>query len=134
MPTFSERSLEAMRQDCAAFARARDWEQFHSPRNLLMALVSEVGEAAEIVRWQGDREPAIPAGREEEWGDELADILILLVRLADRSGVDLSEAFRRKLAKAAAKYPVEGFRGSSRKYNEAGDGASGPEAGGSDQA
>ena len=125
MPTFTDRSFEAMRQDCQRFAHERDWEQFHSPRNLLMALVSEVGEAAEILRWQGDKDPAIPAGQEEAWGDELADVLILLVRLADRSGVDLSAAFARKLAKAAAKYPVEKFRGSSRKYSEPSPGAPG---------
>jgi dCTP diphosphatase len=115
---FTDRSLESIRQEVAEFASERDWEQFHSPRNLLLALVGEVGEAAEILRWQGDSDPAIPAAQAEDWADELADVLTLLVRLADRSGVDLSAAFARKLAKARLKYPVERFKGSNRKYSD----------------
>ena len=115
---FTSRDFEDIRREVAAFADERDWEQFHSPRNLLLALVGEVGEAAEILRWQGDADPAIPAGKEEDWGDELADVLTLLVRLADRSGVDLTAAFARKLEKARAKYPVDRFKGSNRKYSE----------------
>jgi dCTP diphosphatase len=115
---FSSRDFEDLRAEVAQFAEERDWNQFHSPRNLLLALVGEVGEVAEILRWQGDGDPAIPAGKEEDWADELADVLTLLVRLADRSGVDLTAAFARKLAKARLKYPVAGFRGSSRKYDE----------------
>jgi dCTP diphosphatase len=115
---FTERSLESIRQEVAAFATEREWEQYHSPRNLLLALVSEVGEAAEVVRWLGDADPAIPADKREEWNDEIADVFILLVRLADRSGVDLTAAFKRKLDKARAKYPIEKFKGSNRKYDE----------------
>ena len=115
---FTDRSLEDIRREVAQFADERDWEQFHSTRNLLLALVGEVGEVAEIVRWQGDREPAIPADKREDWADELADVLTLLVRLADRSGVDLTAAFASKLDKARRKYPVERFKGSNRKYDE----------------
>ncbi len=115
---FTETSIEAIRQEVAAFADARDWAQFHTVRNLLLALVSEVGELAEVVRWQGDTQPGIAPERRQDWEDEVADVFILLVRLADRSGVDLPKAFRRKLAQAGQKYPVEGFKGSSRKYNE----------------
>src|SRR3954467_7953027 len=96
---FADRSLEDIRREVATFADERDWEQFHSPRNLLLALVGEVGEAAEILRWQGDASPAVPADKAEDWADELADVLTLLVRLADRSGVDLTAAFARKLEK-----------------------------------
>jgi len=106
--------LEDLRQAVAAFAAERDWEQFHSPRNLLLALISEIGECAEIVRWLGDSEPAIPADKQQPWADELADVLILLLRLADRSGVDLAAAFHRKLEIAGKRYPVEEFRGSRR--------------------
>lgn len=112
---FTPRCLDDIRGECAAFAAERDWDQFHSPRNLLLAVVSEVGELAEVVRWAGDREPAIPAESRQDWEDELADVFILLVRLADRSGVDLTTAFARKLQKAREKYPVDAFRGSSRK-------------------
>ena len=120
MPQFAHHlTLEQIRQRVAQFASDRDWDQFHSPRNLLLAVTSEVGEAADIVRWQGDNDPAIPPERAQEWADELADIFTLLVRLADRSGVDLCTAFERKLAIAEEKYPVDQFKGSNRKYNEA---------------
>jgi len=115
---FTNRDLESIRQDVAAFARDRDWDQFHSTRNLLLAVISEIGEAAEIVRWSGDREPAVPADKQQAWADELADVFILLVRLADRSGVDLTVAFADKLRRAGEKYPVEQFKGSNRKYDE----------------
>ena len=117
MPSFTSRDLEDIRRQVAAFADERDWQRYHSTRNLLLAMISEVGEVAEIVRWSGDAEPAVPPEQAEDWGDELADVFILLVRLADRSGVDLTAAFQRKLAKAAAKYPADKFRGSSRKYD-----------------
>lgn len=117
---FTARDLESIRQDVAAFAAERDWDQFHSVRNLLLAVVSEVGEAAEIVRWSGDREPAVPPEQQQAWAHELADVFILLIRLADRSGVDLSAAFAEKLALAREKYPVDRFRGSNRKYDQPG--------------
>ncbi len=117
MPPFTPRDLEDIRREVAAFADERDWQRYHSPRNLLLALISEVGEAAEVVRWSGDADPPIPPGQEGQWADEIADVFILLVRLADRSGVDLSAAFAAKLAKARLKYPAEEFRGSSRKYD-----------------
>jgi dCTP diphosphatase len=113
--TFAPRCLDSIRAEAAEFARERDWEQFHSPRNLLLAVVSEVGELAEVVRWSGDNEPAITEANRQAWEDELADVFILLVRLADRSGVDLSTAFAKKLQKAREKYPVDEFKGSARK-------------------
>jgi dCTP diphosphatase len=100
-----------------AFAAVRDWQRFHSVRNLLLAVVSEIGECADIVRWQDDGGAAIPPDQQQAWADELADVFILLLRLADRSGVDLPAALHRKLAIAGAKYPVEQFRGSNRKYD-----------------
>src|SRR4051812_14542561 len=102
---FTERSLESIRQEVAAFADERDWQQFHSPRNLLLAMIAEVGEVAELVRWAGDTTPTIPAEKAQDWADEIADVFILLVRLADRSGVDLTTAFAHKLALARQKYP-----------------------------
>jgi dCTP diphosphatase len=119
MPTFTSRDFEDIRREVAEFANERDWEQFHSPRNLLLALVGEVGEAAEVLRWQGDAQPAVPLEKAEDWADELADVLTLLVRLADRSGVDLTAAFACKLEKARKKYPIDKFKGSNRKYTEA---------------
>lgn len=118
MPWDPHVRLEHLRAAVEAFADEREWARFHTPRNLLLAVVSEVGEAAELLRWQGDADPAVPPERFQDWSDELADILILLIRLADRSGVDLGAAFTRKLALAGRKYPVDRFRGSSRKYDE----------------
>ncbi len=115
---FTPRCLESIRAEAQAFADERDWEQFHSPRNLLLAVLSELGEAADIVRWQGDADPAIPADKRQAWDDEIADAFILLVRLADRSGVDLTTAFANKLAKAGVKYPVATSKGSHRKYSD----------------
>lgn len=115
---FTPRCLDDIRAECARFAAERDWDQFHSPRNLLLAVVSEVGELAEVVRWAGDADPAIPPASRQDWEDEMADVFILLVRLADRSGVDLTAAFARKLQKAREKYPVDRFKGSNRKYDQ----------------
>jgi NTP pyrophosphatase (non-canonical NTP hydrolase) len=81
--------------------------------------LSELGEAADIVRWQGDADPVIPVDKRQAWDEEIADVFTLLIRLADRSGVDLSAAFAAKLAKARAKYPIAEFKGSNRKYDEA---------------
>lgn len=118
MSAFTADSLEDLRRLIATFATEREWDQFHSPRNLLLALLSEVGEAADIVRWQGDADPAIPADRRQEWAHELADCAIMLIRLADRSEVDLPAAIREKLAIAGERYPVATFRGSNRKYDQ----------------
>jgi dCTP diphosphatase len=116
---FSPRCLESIRAEVQQFADERDWQQFHSPRNLLLAVLSELGEAADIVRWQGDADPVIPVDKRQAWDEEIADVFTLLIRLADRSGVDLSAAFAAKLAKARAKYPIAEFKGSNRKYDEA---------------
>ena len=115
---FTPRDLESIRAEVAAFADEREWEQFHSPRNLLLAVLSELGEAADLVRWDGDGPWAPDATKKQAWDEEIADVFTLLVRLADRSGVDLTAAFAAKLDKARAKYPVDEFRGSSRKYTE----------------
>ena len=114
---FTPTDLEFLRAEIQAFADERAWERFHTPRNLLLAVMSELGEAAEIVRWHGDSDPAIPPESQAHWNDEIADVAILLIRLADRSGVDLGTAIRSKLARAGEKYPVDRFHGSNRKYN-----------------
>ncbi|MEK7413083.1 MAG: nucleotide pyrophosphohydrolase [Planctomycetota bacterium] len=112
---FTPRCLNDIRAECAQFAAERDWEQFHSVRNLLLAVVSEVGELADVVRWTGDTQPTITPDNRAAWEAELSDVFILLIRLADRSGVDLTTAFAKKLQQAREKYPVDQFKGSSRK-------------------
>ncbi|CAL9118918.1 unnamed protein product [Musa textilis] len=112
-------TLESLRRKMADFARERDWEQFHSPRNLLLALVGEVGELSEIFQWKGEVPRGLPDWEEEEkqhLGEELSDVLLYLVRLSDICGVDLGKAALRKLELNALKYPVQLCKGSSRKH------------------
>ncbi|NGM86960.1 nucleotide pyrophosphohydrolase [Parapusillimonas sp. SGNA-6] len=100
------------------FAAERDWAQFHSPKNLVMALTGEVGELTEIFQWMTEAESR-NAGTHPETSqavkDELADVLLYLVRLGSVLGVDLNEAVQQKLQKNAKKYPIEKARGSSKK-------------------
>jgi dCTP diphosphatase len=104
-----------------AFARERDWGQFHSPKNLVMALTGEVGELAEVFQWlteEQSRQVPEDSQRLARASEELADVLFYLVRLAAVLGVDLNDAAQAKLALNAEKYPPAQARGSSRKYNE----------------
>jgi len=112
-------SLHELRDALRAFAAERDWDQFHSPRNLATALAVEAAELLEPFQWMSESEsrelpPATRAAVEEE----MADVLLYLVRLADKLEVDLLEAARAKIARNAEKYPVEKARGSNRKYDE----------------
>ncbi|CAK9309865.1 unnamed protein product [Citrullus colocynthis] len=102
-------SLEALRMKMAEFAKERNWDRFHSPRNLLLALVGEVGELSEIFQWKGEVPKGLPEWEEDEkkhLGEELSDVLLYLVRLSDICGIDLSKAALRKLELNAIKYPV----------------------------
>jgi dCTP diphosphatase len=113
--------VRGLQEAIAQFARERDWEQFHSPKNLAMALTGEVGELVELFQWLSEdasrevaRDP-VAAGRAR---DEIADVLIYLVRLAAVLEVNLDEAVRSKLQTNARKYPVEKARGNSTKSTE----------------
>jgi len=102
------------------FARDRDWERFHSPKNLAMALAAEVGELLELFQWLSEdasREAAREPASARRVRGKLADVLIDLVRLADRLGVDLDEACATKIAANAARYPVERARGRAGKVD-----------------
>ena len=90
------------------FTRDRDWEQFHDPKSLALALVGEVGELAELLQWLPADMAAELADQEPlnaRLGEEISDVLIYLVRLADVCGVDLPEAVARKMASSEARYP-----------------------------
>ena len=104
-----------------AFAAARDWDQFHTAKNLVMALSGEVGELTEIFQWltpeQSTAIMSIPQSAEEV-RDELADVMLYALRLSDVLGVDLEAAIWAKLAKNAAKYPVELAKGRATKYTD----------------
>lgn len=106
----SDVSLKELQYKLAEFARVRDWDQFHSPRNLLLALVGEVGELSEIFQWKGEVARGLPNWNnsdKEHLGEELSDVLLYLVRLADICGLDLGQEALRKLVKNAQKYPVD---------------------------
>jgi NTP pyrophosphatase (non-canonical NTP hydrolase) len=112
-------SLHELREALRGFAAERDWDQFHSPRNLATALAVEAAELLEPFQWldeAGSRE--LPTATRAAVEEEMADVLLYLVRLADKLDVDLIEAARTKMARNATKYPVEKARGSSRKYDE----------------
>jgi NTP pyrophosphatase (non-canonical NTP hydrolase) len=112
-------SLEELAARLAEFARERDWDQFHAPKNLAMALAGEVGELLEHFQWLTEQQSAdLPPDVKDAVALELADVLLYLVRLADKLGIDLGDAAVRKIALNAAKYPAGEFRGSSRKYDE----------------
>ena len=112
-------ALRALQQRLAAFAAARDWEQFHSPKNLAMALSVEAAELVEEFQWLTEAESkALDADRRERVRLELADVFIYLLRLADRLDVDLMRAADDKIAHNERKYPADRVRGDSRKYTE----------------
>jgi dCTP diphosphatase len=112
-------SIEELQARLRSFAQARDWGQFHSPKNLAMALVAEAGELVEQFQWLTEAESAaLPPERLAAVRHELADVLIYLVRLGDVLGVDLLAAAWDKVALNEARYPAELVRGSARKYDE----------------
>lgn len=96
------------------FTAERDWERFHDPKSLILALVGEVGELAELFQWVPAEDAASSVdspGRRERVAEELADVQLYLVRLADVLGIDLAEAARSKLESGRRRFPAEGFRG-----------------------
>ena len=101
------------------FAIARDWEQFHSPKNLAMALIVEAAELVEHFQWLTEEQSAtLPPDKLAEVEQELADIQIYLIRLADRLNINLEQAVDAKIAVNERRYPVEKVRGSAKKYTD----------------
>jgi NTP pyrophosphatase (non-canonical NTP hydrolase) len=110
--------LDELTVQLQEFASARDWEQFHTPKNLAMALAGEVGELLAELQWLTPEEAARVMADPEaaaRMRSELADVTIYLVRLADLLSVDLIEAARAKLAESERRYDAEKYRGSARK-------------------
>jgi dCTP diphosphatase len=108
-------------QALEAFATERDWAQFHSPKNLVMALTGEVGELNELFQWlteQQTKDLANNPERKRRVAEELADVLFYLVRTASVMDIDLNEAAVHKLALNEQKYPADKVRGSNKKYSE----------------
>jgi dCTP diphosphatase len=111
-------SLDDLRTALRRFAAARDWEQFHTPKNLAMALAVESAELLELFQWLTPDESArLDAGTKRAAADEIADVLLYLTRIADVLGIDLITAARRKIRLNARKYPVRRAKGNARKYS-----------------
>jgi dCTP diphosphatase len=112
-------SLQELRNALRQFAADRDWDQFHSPKNLAIALNVEAAELLEHFQWVSDVEYAgIPPATRAKVREELADVFLYLIRLADKLDVDLAIAAADKIQINAAKYPIEKSRGSSKKYTD----------------
>lgn len=111
--------LDNLKLRLRKFAADRDWDQFHSPKNLSMALIAEAAELVEHFQWLTEEQSAnLSAAKLEEVEEELADILIYLVRSADKLGLNLIEAAQQKIEKNEQKYPADKVRGDSKKYTE----------------
>src|SRR2546428_14153299 len=115
----NEMTLERLRDRLRTFAAARDWNQFHSPKNLAIALSVEAGELLEHFQWISDRASlALPPNKLGEIKAEMADVFLNLIRLADVLNVELVQAAGRKIEANSRKYPVEKSRGNAKKYTE----------------
>ncbi len=113
--------VKGLSEALAAFAAERDWDQYHSPKNLAMALTGEVGELSEIFQWlteEASKSVATNPDTATAVREELADVTLYLVRLASVLGVDLNDAVSQKLQKNATKYPVDKAHGSHKKYDK----------------
>lgn len=114
-----ETALTRIRDRLRDFASARDWNQFHSPKNLAISLSLESAELLEHFQWVSDKDSlTMPADKLGKIDEEIADVFLYLIRLADILDVDLIQAAERKIRINARKYPVEKSRGSAKKYTE----------------
>lgn len=112
-------NLNDLRDALRAFAGERDWDQFHAPKNLAMAVAIEAAELMEEFQWlTPEQSAALPAEKLAAVRHEMADVLLYLVRLADKLGVDLIDAAAEKIVINAEKYPAEKVRGKSDKYDK----------------
>ncbi len=119
--TDTSTTLAEIKTRVLAFARERDWEQFHAPKNLSMALAAEAGELMEHFLWatpESSRSIAQDAARRKKIEEELADVVIYALEFANMTGIDVAAAIEAKMAANAAKYPVEKAKGRSDKYTE----------------
>ncbi|HEY3758106.1 MAG TPA: nucleotide pyrophosphohydrolase [Opitutaceae bacterium] len=119
--TDSTTTFAAAKDQVMAFARERDWEQFHSPKNLSMALAAEAGELMEHFLWSTPAESMARTQdpeRRSKIADELADVVIYALEFANTTGLDLAESIARKMEANARKYPVEKAKGNAAKYTE----------------
>jgi len=111
--------LDSLLEEVREFVRERDWSQYHSPKNLSMALSVEASELAEIFQWlTEDQSRSLTPTQKAHAAEEIGDVLIYLVNLSDRLGIDPVAAARGKLVLNRIKYPVEKAKGSAEKYDK----------------
>jgi NTP pyrophosphatase (non-canonical NTP hydrolase) len=114
-------TLAELKKRVLAFARERDWEQFHAPKNLSMALAAEAGELMEHFLWatpEASRGVASDPAKRKKIEEELADVVIYALEFANMTGIDVAAAIEAKMSANAKKYPVEKARGRADKYTE----------------
>jgi len=111
--------LNTLRERLRGFVRERDWEQFHSPKNLAMAMIVEAAELVEHFQWMTEQESReLSQEKRDEVSQEIADTFVYLLRMSDVLGIDLIDAAHAKMDINAKKYPAEKVRGSNAKYTE----------------
>jgi len=117
----SDRTFIQLENQIKEFSKVRNWDQFHQPKNLILAAMGELGELAEQLQWKNDAEAieylATPQGR-EKFAEEIADVAIYLIRLCQVENIDFLEALADKLKKNEVNYPIEKSKNSSAKYTE----------------
>ena len=116
-----ETRLQEIKEKVLAFAKARDWEQFHSPKNLSMAISAEAAELMEHFLWQSPEQSRCDVMDEKlraKVEEELADVFIFAIEFANMTGIDLAAAIEAKMKRNAEKYPVEKAKGRSDKYTD----------------
>jgi len=112
-------TIDELTAEIRAFRDARDWKQFHNPKELAVAITAEAGELLQHFVWQNpEQSDRRVEERRAEIASEIADVAILLFELANNSGIDVAAAIREKLARNEERYPVDKARGSNAKYNE----------------
>lgn len=115
----SKSSIEDLKAVLRQFADDRDWDQFHSPKNLVMALTGEAGELIEHFQWLTEEQSSnLSELKKAQVADEIADIQLYLLRLADKLDLDILQECYRKINDNAVKYPIEKSKGKAQKYTE----------------
>ncbi len=109
--------MEELKKQIKEFIRVRDWEQYHAPKNLAMALSAEAAEILEIFQWKKP-EDELTEMEQTALSQEIGDVLVYLIELADKFGIDIIAAAREKMAINEIRYPPEKVKGKSKKYSE----------------
>lgn len=114
-------SIAGLQERIRAFSEERDWDQFHTPKNLILAATAEMGELAEVLQWKNDEESAEflkSQHGKERISEEIADVAIYLIRLCQKLDLDLVQILSKKISQNETKYPIEKSKGTSNKYTD----------------